>query len=91
MRHWVGWPALDRLFSRRLPDWMAGWMAGWLAGGAITWPYFIGLAKVLCRHSSRGVWGDLSCCRAQLQLQFYSSTALQLSSASWLTLSDGPG
>jgi len=30
MRHWVGWPALDRLFSRRLPDWMAGWMAGWL-------------------------------------------------------------
>jgi len=26
MRHWVGWPALDRLFSRRLPDWMAGWL-----------------------------------------------------------------
>jgi len=63
-------------------DW-PGLVRPGLAGcGAITWPYFIGLAKVLCRHSSRGVWDDLSLLPSStaapvvhLVLLRYSSTA----------------
>jgi len=61
MRHWVGWPALDRLFSRRLPDWMAGWLGG--GGGGFFEPGSLGRFKLLPSSTSASV------------LQFYSSPA----------------